>query len=517
MTTKMDSINNGDSVTEYFNRHKTAKLKVTPPPTKALAYIRVSSTEEQVKNGSLPRQEKAIDRYCTDNSLTLHKVFREEGESAKNGDRTQFLRMLDYCTQHKDEIRCCIFEKIDRSMRNNDEHYWTKSFLKKLGIKTVNLDCLPTGDYVVDKFSEAIKVVLADVELHTIRERTKAGIRFARESGCYLSGSFLGYIQDKEAPGYLRVNEDQAGTIRKIFRMRLKGDKPQKILKYLQRIGFKTLKGNPITNQTLYRLLRNEIYAGLIWLKNEEKYIKGKFPEIISEDLFFAVQKLLSSSKAKGNKRKSDREDIPLKRSILCGVCGTPLTGSFSKGNGGKYLYYRCRKCGKKAVSVRGETLEADFKKLLSKILVNDDNYPLLEHVLQKRHKTRQEEIIDEIDGLTANERKMQSRIDELYKMRLDGKINDNRFEQQSDLLETELTTLQEELRCVRNSICALEELLDDVIPKLDDLTAIRDEIDFEDWLEFFSAVFPEKLKYTTKGGFEIPAITPLFYLPESS
>jgi len=513
---KVEKRNPESPVYECFNRHKSAKGKVAPLSTKALAYVRVS-TKEQVENGSLPRQKKSISKYCTDNNLTLHKMFCEEGESAENGDRTQFMRMLDYCTQYKDKIRCCIFEKIDRSMRNNDEHYGTKLFLKKLGIETVYLDCLPTGDYVVDKFSEAIKVALADVELHTIRERTKAGIKFAKESGCYLSGSFLGYIQDKRAPGYLRVNEDQAGTIRKIFRMRLNGDKPKKILKYLQRIGFKTLKGNPISVQTLYRLLRNETYAGLLWLKNRETYVKGKFPEIISEELFFGVQKLLSPSKAKSAKRKSDREDIPLKRSILCGICETPLTGSISKGNGGEYLYYRCRKCGKKAVSVRGETLEADFKKLLSKILVNDDNYPLLEHILQKKHKARQEEIVDEIDGLTVQERKIQSRIDGLYRMRLDGEINKERFEQQSELLETNMSNLQEELEDVRNSICALEELLDAVIPKLDDLTAIRDEIDFEHWLEFFSAVFPKKLRYTSKSGFETPETTPLFYLPESS
>lgn len=41
--------------------------------------------------------------------------------------------------------------------------------------------------------------------------------------------------------------------------------------------------------------------------------------------------------------KKTDREELVLRRFLKCGRCGQTLTGSCSKGNGGSYFHYYCQ------------------------------------------------------------------------------------------------------------------------------------------------------------------------------
>lgn len=60
---------------------------------KGIIYIRVSSNE-QVKGTSLETQQEACLKYCTEKGIQVLETFREEGESAKTDDRTQFLNAI---------------------------------------------------------------------------------------------------------------------------------------------------------------------------------------------------------------------------------------------------------------------------------------------------------------------------------------------------------------------------------------------------------------------------------------
>ena len=66
----------------------------------AVVYCRVS-TKEQVSNLSLRTQQERCVEHCTRNGWYVQQVFRDEGESAKTSDRTQFQRMLAFCKQPK--------------------------------------------------------------------------------------------------------------------------------------------------------------------------------------------------------------------------------------------------------------------------------------------------------------------------------------------------------------------------------------------------------------------------------
>ena len=58
--------------------------------------------------------------------------------------------------------------------------------------------------------------------------------------------------------------------------------------------------------------------------------------------------------------RQRNHPAFPLRGLVRCGVCGRPLTGSWSKGRNCRYAYYHCRRrC--QAVNVSKAVLEGAF------------------------------------------------------------------------------------------------------------------------------------------------------------
>lgn len=100
-------------------------------------------------------------------------------------------------------------------------------------------------------------------------------------------------------------------------------------------------------DELLY-LMRSPVYIGKVIVpayKDEPMMIiPGQHEPIVSQRLFYKVQDVLE-----GKKRKdllahiSKRQDLPLRGYFKCTACGKNLTGSASKGNGGKYYYYHCK------------------------------------------------------------------------------------------------------------------------------------------------------------------------------
>ena len=97
----------------------------------AVIYCRVS-TQEQVDNFSLPNQEKACLEYCTREGYSVAEIFVDEGESAKTYQRTQFLKLIDYCKKNKGRIDTVVVNHLDRFSRNVKDHMAVRAILGAL-------------------------------------------------------------------------------------------------------------------------------------------------------------------------------------------------------------------------------------------------------------------------------------------------------------------------------------------------------------------------------------------------
>jgi len=88
----------------------------------AIAYIRVSS-EEQVDNFSLETQEKLCRQEAERKGLTIIRVFREEGKSAKNIiGRPTLKEMMEFCRKNKKNIDALIVYRLDRISRQLQDY-----------------------------------------------------------------------------------------------------------------------------------------------------------------------------------------------------------------------------------------------------------------------------------------------------------------------------------------------------------------------------------------------------------
>ena len=84
-------------------------------------------------------------------------------------------------------------------------------------------------------------------------------------------------------------------------------------------------------------MVYNERYRG-IYIYDDIR-IEGGIPRIVSDELFFKVQKRLKSHRVK---RKSDA-DYLLTGKLFCGKCKKPMIGlSGTSKAGGRYFYYVC-------------------------------------------------------------------------------------------------------------------------------------------------------------------------------
>jgi hypothetical protein len=79
-------------------------------------------------------------------------------------------------------------------------------------------------------------------------------------------------------------------------------------------------------------LLRHHLYAGIV---NVPEYgvraKRGDFEPLISEELFYSVQAILSGRMPTTAPRQRSDPDFPLRAFVRCQSCGHGLTGSWSK------------------------------------------------------------------------------------------------------------------------------------------------------------------------------------------
>jgi site-specific DNA recombinase len=326
----------------------------------AVGYLRLS-TKDQSK--SLEYQESIIRDYCKRNKLKILEIFKDNGESSNTFDRRNYLELEKFIKKHKGKCQYLIVLDHDRFSRNLPEALTKIAELERKHNVTVistnePID-LDTSD--PDVFMKrAFDYLIANRELLTIRNRTRQGIRNAKENGRHLGKAPFGYRNLKNSCNgrTIEIDESQSFIIEKIFRDYELGVPPNLIHKNIMSLGFKNTG-----NSTIRNILENCVYAGLTKVpayKNlPEKYVKALHPPIILEVDFWRVQKLL---KNKRTERARENEDFPLRGVIKC-PCGQNLTAGWTKGKNKYYLYYKCP--DHPGTNIPGKEIHGKFEQLL--------------------------------------------------------------------------------------------------------------------------------------------------------
>ena len=351
---------------------KKRQLREQPPV--ALLYLRVS-TKEQLQNLSMAVQESRCQKWCEDRQIEVAEVFHDDGASARSVQRPAFQQMLAFIKAQNGAIGYVVVHDLSRFARNMEDQIEVISELRSVGVllRSVmeEVDETAAGKMVTN-MHDLINQFFSDRN----SERTRVGMEKSVREGRFPFKAPVGYLNvrpTRHSPNLI-PDPERAPLVQKAFELYGRGTESRaSVLRDVTRLGLTTQNGKKLTAQSFENMLRNPIYAGWVVIPAWNLKERGSFSPLVPEELFERVQDIIDGKRLTIVPHNRNHEEFPLRVFVLCVSCGTPLTGSFSKGRSRSYPYYRCRNTRCNAVNVRKEVIEKEFIALLHRMAPSEE------------------------------------------------------------------------------------------------------------------------------------------------
>lgn len=463
------------------------------------AYCRVSTDKSDQLN-SLETQKEFFLEYTKRTGDNLIKLYADEGISGtKIKNRMEFQRML--ADAEKGLFDMVVVKDISRFARNTVDLLQSVRKLKSLGIETqfltANMTSMGNSEFVLTIFG-----ALAQEESANTSKRIKFGKKMNAEKG-RVPNIVFGY--DKTIGDYfnLSINENEAMAIRQIFQWYTEeGYGGSKIANMLNERGIKTKRGNNWSQNSVCRILTNEIYTGKIingkeeiadFLtgqrkeKNESEWFVTIRPElrIIEDEVFDKAQDILKGrhdSFKITHERQSNK--YLFSTLIKCKECGWSFRRMVRQYKN-TYVRWVCSGHNGKgadscpnAVTVDEEELIQALQEYFQEILSKKKkviNYVIKE--FQRVYKAKDENIEYE-KQLNAELNKLRKSREKYMDMYTDDLISREELNEKIGGMRKEIERLENELKMVSYHLTKgeqLEAILNSTFKQLEDITDVHE------------------------------------------
>ncbi len=232
------------------------------------------------------------------------------------------------------------------------------------------------------------------------------------------------------------------------------------ILRSITSLGLRTVLGKPLPIQTFQKVLINPFYAGWMVFADQEGPMRGSHAPLVSQKLFDKVQDILNGKKPTLTGYQRQRVEFPLRVFVRCAKCGEPLTGSFSTGRKSKYPYYRCRKnC--EAVTAKPDVMHAKFIAWLERVAPKPSSLEANKDAIRNVWKQRQGDAEALRTVLKRKLSEVEDRKTSLVDRWLDGKVDDQTYNETLARLTAEIASVSGELRGTELENLEIERVLE--------------------------------------------------------
>ena len=423
---------------------------------KAVAYLRVSSKDQEKEGNSIPAQKRIIEDYALKNNFNVVKIFKE-AETAKKAGRKEFTKMIEYLQQNN--IKIVMVEKTDRLYRNFTDYVELSFEELDLEIHLVKEnEILSKNSKSHQKFIHGIKVLMAKNYCDNLSEEVKKGHHEKLLKGIWPSKAPIGYLNRLENHTIV-IDPQKAPIIKKAFELSSTGNYSLSLLKKeLYKMGLRGVRSSKeLSKQSMSSILSNPFYIGEFeW--NKKKY-KGSHEPLISRELYNAVQFNMGFV----TKPKATKRDFVFRGPLKCGHCGSQITAEIkTKRSGNQYTYYHCTN-GKgictNVTYLREESIEEQYINAFNKIHLSEEIIEFTKDVLLQSHQEEKLFRETQIKELTARYKRLDNYIDQAYLDKLDGAIEPDKWESKTSewKLEQEHITKKFDAFRVANSSYMLE------------------------------------------------------------
>ena len=446
-------------------------------------YCRVS-TEEQSENGySIDEQERLLEEWCKKMGYVIYKCYSDRGISGKNiKDRPALKELLSDAKAGKFDM--VISWKINRVSRKLEDVLKIVNLLEKNNITFKSYSEPFETDTPAGRMQFQMMALIGEFERGTIAQNVKMGMIAKAKSGNWCGGRVLGYDlvpnnspeEEKKGKNKLKINEKEAEIVRFIFNEYSKGKGYKAITNQINKLGYKTKKGNNFSVGSIRDILTNPVYIGEIrynvrqnWSEKRRRNInpnpirvKGKHEAIIDRELWDKVQLILESKKGKPS-RIYDGE-YPLTGILRCPKCGAGMvisrtTNTLADGSKKRIAYYCCGNWKNKGTSVcNSNTIRVDkaneyvFKKIEELV----SNEAMIKAVVKNINKERKDKVkpakrlLGDIDKELEKLDKRKRKIFEAYE---DDILTKEEFQTRKNELNEKIRILEEEKKPLLNTI----------------------------------------------------------------
>lgn len=490
---------------------------------KGIIYVRVSS-EEQVKGTSLENQDDLCRAYCQNKGIEVVGIYREEGASAKTAKRAEFLRAIEYCRKNKGKVSAFVVYKVDRFARNTEDHFYVRKMLINYGV-TLHSVTEPIGNNPAEKFIETVLAGSAEFDNAVRTQRCIDGMAMRINQGISPFKPPIGYeCQHARKRDEKKNGPDKPDAI--LFPIIQKGLKAFSTGNYSQaemmvifdKLGLAEVRGGKTTPQFVSKIFNRylKFYAGILinpWT-NEE--IQGLHKPMITKKELFKIQTLLSGKKL-NVKHVRKNPNFPLRGTVLCSYCGRLLTGSSSRGNGGKYYYYHCynKECPSHGKGFNRIEFEKCFIEYLNSITPKKKFLDSYKKTVLDLWKEKGLEFKKEAQNYERQLTILEEKRKKIFEMREDGSYTPEEFRERKGEIENKIMATKISLDETRIEQFDVEGVLSYATKFIANLG--------RQWLDlavshsrFQKMVFPEGISYIQNIGFQTTRLGLIYELNRS-
>lgn len=295
----------------------------------------------------------------------------------------------------------------------------------------------------------------------------RRGNREALERGRWPGCPRLGYIRDRTTMQLVQ-DPDRFSLIGEMWRLLIAGTAPLDILaRAREEWGLCTPArgkwgGQPISKSALYRLFRDDFYAG--WMTRSGVRYRGTQPPMITQAEFDAAQAMLDRSLRPAARPKD--LFFPYRGLITCGTCGSLVTAkNLTKSSGKIYTYYHCFRKERRyhfcpEPSIQEVEIERQVRAFLAGLVPPPAWQVAITGLMTRLLKSGETTTVVAGKRLSVLLGDCERRLERLRRLCVDGVITPEEYQLDRAAAETEQLRLEEELARVSDPSIYLKPLL---------------------------------------------------------
>lgn len=432
---------------------------------RAAAYVRLS-VEDSGKPGAdtIEGQKNLLLRFIEDDpTLTLYGLFCDNGRTGTDFDRPQFEKMMEEV--RKGHIDCIVVKDLSRFGR---DYLTVGDYISRvfpfLGVRfiSVNDGFDSSNPLDIDSLDTSFRTLIYDLYSRDLSRRVKNAKKARAECGAFLSPyAPYGYVKDPKDKNHLLIDTEAAVVIRRIFQRAADGLKAWEIAAELNGDGICSPKNynveagctrtpwrsiqeeNLWTASLVAKFLRDERYIGKTVYGKRSRDIVGSTHTvkisrndwIVVPDRHEAIVPEALFEKAQACMREYREREVmtgggnPLKRKVICGVCGHAMQRDNKKNGSYRCVMKRLNTgfdCSEDRIP-EPDILEA----VIDTIQVYAQYAVSIDRLLQTRQAQRQldrKQAQRRLQTLQSRKAQLDERLQDLYERLVEGGISRESF-----------------------------------------------------------------------------------------